>query len=99
MNFTVTRGNFCAIYRRVTKKTEGLVEFEYYPAEQLGKLADLYELTADGVSDIGAFVPSYIPSKMPITSGFLGILQECIQQQLKGSLAYDEITKKIQFKN
>ena len=84
---------FVPFMEEVTEKTDGQVEFEYYPGEQLGKLADLYELTADGVSDIGAFVPSYIPSKMPITSGFLGI-PGMYSTTAEGSLAYDEITKK-----
>src|SRR5690606_35256361 len=37
---------------RVTELTNGQVNFEYYPAQQLGKAADLLMLAGDGVTDI-----------------------------------------------
>lgn len=53
---------------RVTELTDGQVQFEHYPAEQLGKSADLISLTADGVADIAFYSPGYNPSKTPISS-------------------------------
>jgi len=44
------------------------VQFEYYPAEQLGKGKDLLALTQSGVVDIGLVVPSYISDKMPLSA-------------------------------
>jgi TRAP-type C4-dicarboxylate transport system substrate-binding protein len=44
------------------------VEFEYYPAEQLGKGKDLLALTQQGVVDIGLVVPSYVSDKLPLSA-------------------------------
>ncbi len=89
----IHESTFVPFMEEVTEKTNGQVEFEYYPSEQLGQIADLYELTSDGVVDIGVFVPSYIPSKMPVTSGLLGI-PGMYSSTAEGSLAYDKLTKK-----
>ena len=78
---------------KVTKLTKGQVEFEYYPAEQLGKAADLLELTSDGVTDIGIYYASYYPSKMPITSGLLG-MPGMYSTAYEGSMVYHELSKK-----
>jgi len=53
---------------RVTKATNGLVEFQHYPAEQLGKAKDLLTLTLSGVTDIGYVGPSYVTEKMPLSA-------------------------------
>ena len=52
----------------VKKATNRAVDFEYYPAEQLGKAKDLLTLTQSGVIDIGYVVPSYVSDKMPLTA-------------------------------
>jgi TRAP-type C4-dicarboxylate transport system substrate-binding protein len=52
----------------VKKATNGQVEFQYYPAEQLGKGKDMLALTQSGVMDIGLVVPSYISDKMPLSA-------------------------------
>ncbi|GMV56417.1 MAG: hypothetical protein AMXMBFR6_22220 [Betaproteobacteria bacterium] len=52
----------------VTKATQGAVEFEYYPAEQLGKAKDLLALTQSGVADIAYVGPSYVSDKMPLSA-------------------------------
>ena len=41
--------------KRVTELTDGNVQFDYYPGEQLGKAADLLNLTRDRVTDISVF--------------------------------------------
>jgi len=53
---------------QVTKATNGEVQFEYYPAEQLGKAKDLLSLVQSGVADIVLFAPSYASDKMPLTA-------------------------------
>ena len=40
-------------------------EFEYYPAEQLGKAKDLLSLTQSGVVDIAYVAPGFVSDKMP----------------------------------
>jgi TRAP-type C4-dicarboxylate transport system substrate-binding protein len=52
----------------VSKATNKAVDFEYYPAEQLGKAKDILALTQSGVIDIGYVVPSYVSDKMPLTA-------------------------------
>ena len=52
----------------VTKKTNGRVKFEYFPAQQLGKAPDLLNLTQTGVADIGYVGMSYVSDKMPLSS-------------------------------
>ncbi len=52
----------------VSEKTGGKVAFEYFPAQQLGKSADMLSLTQSGVTDIGYVGPSYVSDKMPLSS-------------------------------
>ncbi|WP_077213095.1 TRAP transporter substrate-binding protein DctP [Bacillus dakarensis] len=76
--------------KRVTELTEGKVQFEAYPGEQLGKAHDMLNLTRDGVMDIGVFPTSYFPDNMPISSALSGLpnLSETSQQ---GTLAYRDL--------
>lgn len=53
---------------QVKKETGGAVDFQYFPAEQLGKGKDLLTLTQSGVVDIGLVVPSYVSDKMPLSA-------------------------------
>ena len=50
------------------KASNGTLDFQYYPAEQLGKGKDLLTLTQSGVVDIGLVVPSYVSDKMPLSA-------------------------------
>jgi len=52
----------------VTKATNGQAEFQYYPAEQLGKGRDLLSLTQSGVADIGLVIPGWVSDKMPLSA-------------------------------
>jgi len=53
---------------QVRKASNGSLDFQYYPAEQLGKGKDLLSLTQSGVVDIGLVVPSYVSDKMPLSA-------------------------------
>lgn len=53
---------------RVKELTGGKVDFEYYPAEQLGKSRDYLTLTNTGLADISQIVPSYYSEKMPLST-------------------------------
>lgn len=77
---------------KVTEATDGQVEFDFYPAEQLGKAADLLDLTSNGVADIGFIINSYYPSQMPITSPLMGV-PGLYTGSYEGSMAYHEINK------
>ncbi len=43
------------------------MEFEYYPAEQLGKAKDMLSLVQSGVVDIGYVAPGFVSDKMPLS--------------------------------
>ena len=43
------------------------IEFEYYPAEQLGKAKDLLSLTQSGLVDIAYVGPGFVSDKMPLS--------------------------------
>ncbi|WP_077213094.1 TRAP transporter substrate-binding protein DctP [Bacillus dakarensis] len=78
--------------KRVTELTDGKVEFEYYPSEQLGKAGDLLQLTSDGVADLAIFPTNYTPDLMPITnmlSGLPGLSTNADQ----GTKAYNQLIK------
>lgn len=77
---------------RVTELTDGQVEFDYYPSEQLGKLSDLFDLTGTGVADIGLYMSPYYPSKMPITNGIL-TMPGTYSMAYEGTMAYHELSK------
>ena len=76
--------------KRVTELTDGQVEFDYYPSEQLGKAGDLLQLTRDGVADISIFPANYFPDQMPLTQMLLGLpnLSETTSQ---GTKAFNEL--------
>lgn len=75
----------------VNQKTGGKVAFEYFPAQQLGKAADLLSLTQSGVTDIGYVGPSYVSDKMPLSS--VGELPEAFYSSCEGTKGYWEIAK------
>jgi TRAP-type C4-dicarboxylate transport system substrate-binding protein len=51
----------------VTKQTGGAIEFQHYPAEQLGKGKDLLTLTQSGVTDLALVVGPYVAEQMPLS--------------------------------
>jgi TRAP-type C4-dicarboxylate transport system substrate-binding protein len=53
--------------QRVNEITDKAVEFEYYPAEQLGKAKDLLSLANSGVADIAYVAPAFVGEKMPLS--------------------------------
>jgi TRAP-type C4-dicarboxylate transport system substrate-binding protein len=66
---------------QVAEATQGQVEIQHFPAEQLGKSRDLLTLTQAGVTDIGFIVPSYQSDRMPLAtvSELPGIFQSTCQ--------------------
>lgn len=76
---------------RVTKATNGEVQFEYYPAEQLGKAKDMLALVQSGVADIVISVPSYVSDKMPLTAVLE--LPGMFTNSCQGALVYSRLTK------
>src|SRR5438477_11471802 len=74
----------------VTKATNGLVTFQYYPAEQLGKAKDMAQLTVAGVADVSYIVPSSSSEKYPLTA--VAELPGIFDTECQGSLALYKIS-------
>jgi TRAP-type C4-dicarboxylate transport system substrate-binding protein len=70
----------------VRKATHGQVEFQHFPAEQMGKARDLLALTQTGAVDIGSVMPSYAPDKLPLSA--VAELPGMFTTSCEGTLAY-----------
>jgi TRAP-type C4-dicarboxylate transport system substrate-binding protein len=77
--------------KEVEKATDGAVEIQHFPAEQLGKSRDMLMLTRSGVADIGFIVPSYMSDRMPLTA--VTELPGIFQTTCQGNAALRELTK------
>src|SRR3954468_455838 len=75
----------------VKKRTNGTVTFEHYPAQQLGKAADMLKLTQTGVADIGYVAPGYVSDKMPVSE--VAMLPGAFAHSCQGTLAYWKLAK------
>ncbi len=75
----------------VKRLTHGQVDFQWYPAEQLGKAKDLLALTMAGTADIGRFGASYTPEKLPLTA--VDELPGMIDSSCEGSAALWALSK------
>lgn len=75
---------------KVKEITEGKVDFEVYPGEQLGKAQDLLQLTQNKVTDISIFPVNYFPDQMPISNVLAGF-PNLSTTSLQGSLAYYDL--------
>jgi TRAP-type C4-dicarboxylate transport system substrate-binding protein len=50
----------------VEKASNGTIKYNVYPAQQLGKAADHYDMTRDGIADFSYINPGYQPGRFPI---------------------------------
>ncbi|MGR3455682.1 TRAP transporter substrate-binding protein [Pseudooceanicola sp.] len=87
----MTRGVLEPLMAQVGKATGGAVEFQHFPAEQLGKAKDLLSLAQDGVADIAYVGASYVADKLPLSS--VGELPEAFTTSCEGTKAFWEIAK------
>ena len=76
---------------QVSKRTNGAVTFEHYPAQQLGKATDMLKLTQTGVADIGYVAPAYASDKMPVSE--VAMLPGAFAHSCQGTLAYWKLAK------
>jgi len=51
---------------KATELSNGEIQFEYFPAEQLGKGGEMLRLLQTGVADIAHVSPAYITDKFPL---------------------------------
>ncbi|QKV17094.1 TRAP transporter substrate-binding protein [Oricola thermophila] len=50
----------------ITEASGGSITFEVFPAQQLGAAPDHYDMTRDGIADIGYVNPGYTAGRFPI---------------------------------
>jgi len=87
----IPKGATLPFMDEISKRTEGRVKFEYFPAQQLGKAADLLNLTQSGVADIGYVGVSYVSDKMPLSA--VAQLPGSFTTACEGSLSYWELAR------
>src|SRR5882672_1452801 len=75
----------------VKKRTNNAVAFDHYPAQQLGKAADMLKLTQTGVADIGYVAPAYVSDKMPVSE--VAMLPGAFEHSCQGTLAYWKLAR------
>lgn len=75
----------------VTRLTGGAIEFQYYPAEQLGKLKDMLSLAQSGVADITYVAPYAVSDKLPLSG--VAELPQNFSTACAGTLAYWKLAK------
>lgn len=52
----------------VSEKTDGRIAFQYFPAEQLAKSADLLDAAQNGLADIVYAPPLYLSDRLPLST-------------------------------
>jgi len=52
--------------KSITEASNGTIKFEIFPAQQLGSAPDHYDMTRDGIADIGYVNPGYTAGRFPI---------------------------------
>jgi len=72
----------------IKQASNGRIEINIFPAQQLGAAADHYDMARDGVVDIAFINPGYQPGRFPIISA--GEIPFTINNGKAGSRAYDE---------
>jgi TRAP-type C4-dicarboxylate transport system substrate-binding protein len=70
----------------------GTIKFKIYPAQQLGKAFDHYDLARDGIADLAFVVPGYQPGRFPVFDA--ANLPLLITNAKEGSVAVDEWYRK-----
>ena len=53
--------------KQLEEKTNGQCKLELYPAEQLGKGADMVSMVTNNITDIGWIVAAFFPGQFPVT--------------------------------
>src|SRR5437868_10874117 len=71
----------------VEKASGGTIKYKVYPAQQLGKAFDHYDMARDGIADVTYVNPGYQPGRFPIIGA--GELPFLMSNAKGGSMALD----------
>ncbi|MBM4763358.1 TRAP transporter substrate-binding protein DctP [Bacillus sp. B15-48] len=77
---------------KATEFSNGKLQFEWYPSQQLGSMADYITLTADGVADIGMFSASVFPSELSLANKVTA-LPGLYANSYEGSMAFHAVSQ------
>lgn len=50
----------------ISQASDGRIQIDIFPAQQLGAAADHYDMARDGIADIGFINPGYQPGRFPV---------------------------------
>ncbi len=73
--------------KSVTAASGGTITYKLYPAQQLGKAFDHYDMARDGIADVTYVNPGYQPGRFPVISA--AELPFLIKDAKGGSMALD----------
>ena len=76
----------------LSKATNGSITFKVYPAQQLGKAFDHYDMARDGIADVTYVNPGYQPGRFPVIAA--GELPFLFKNAKGGSQALDDWYRK-----
>lgn len=76
----------------IEKESNGTIKFKIFPAQQLGKAFDHYDIARDGIADFAFVVPGYQPGRFPIFDAV--DLPFVLSNAKAGSVAVDEWYRK-----
>jgi TRAP-type transport system periplasmic protein len=79
---------FEAWAKSIEKDSHGSIVIKIFPAQQLGKAFDHYDMARDGIADITDVSPGYQPGRFPIFA--LGSMPFLVVNAKGGSAALDE---------
>src|SRR6202035_2286851 len=71
----------------IEKESGGTIKYKVYPAQQLGKAFDHYDMARDGIADVTYVNPGYQPGRFPIIGA--GELPFLMSDTTGGSMALD----------
>jgi TRAP-type C4-dicarboxylate transport system substrate-binding protein len=71
----------------VEKESGGTIHYKVYPAQQLGKAFDHYDMARDGIADVTYINPGYQPGRFPVIAA--GELPFLMSSAKGGSMALD----------
>jgi TRAP-type C4-dicarboxylate transport system substrate-binding protein len=78
--------------KSIEADSHGSIKITLYPAQQLGKAFDHYDMARDGIADITDVSPGYQPGRFPIFA--LGSMPFMVANAKGGSAALDEWYRK-----
>jgi TRAP-type C4-dicarboxylate transport system substrate-binding protein len=76
----------------IEKASNGTIKYKVFPAQQLGKAQDHYDMARDGIADVVYISPGYQPGRFPIIDA--GNLPFMIGEAKGGIAAVDEWYRK-----